>query len=87
MRALLHQSKKETYWLNESTQLQGTGVMESGMSNLDSSTYTQEDCMEGDLSTLKLFAHFTFMKLPDWSCAALLTFPLLLILRPTSGST
>eukprot|EP00983_Pelagomonas_calceolata_P133021 1161925-Pelagomonas_calceolata.AAC.1 len=68
-----------------------------GMGSIDSPIHTQEDCVESDLSALKLFAQLTvlllealdmavldvqFMKLPGWSCAAL-TSSLRLILRST----
>eukprot|EP00983_Pelagomonas_calceolata_P002217 75087-Pelagomonas_calceolata.AAC.1 len=34
-----------------------------GMGSVDSPTHTQKDCVEGDLSTLKLFAQFTVLLL------------------------
>eukprot|EP00983_Pelagomonas_calceolata_P061205 1146726-Pelagomonas_calceolata.AAC.2 len=34
-----------------------------GMGSIDSQTHTQEDCVEGDLGTLKLFAQYTALLL------------------------
>eukprot|EP00983_Pelagomonas_calceolata_P061848 1147003-Pelagomonas_calceolata.AAC.1 len=34
-----------------------------GMGSIDSPTHTQKDCVESDLSALKLFAQFTVLSL------------------------
>eukprot|EP00983_Pelagomonas_calceolata_P067053 1149327-Pelagomonas_calceolata.AAC.2 len=42
-------------------------VKMQGMGSIDSPTHTQEDCVESNLNTLKLFVQFA---LPGWNCAA-----------------
>eukprot|EP00983_Pelagomonas_calceolata_P004622 150131-Pelagomonas_calceolata.AAC.1 len=55
--------------------------MIQGMGSIDSPTHTPEDCVEGDISTLELFAQFTVLLLCLVGVVLLLTFSLPLILR------
>eukprot|EP00983_Pelagomonas_calceolata_P118261 1160490-Pelagomonas_calceolata.AAC.6 len=54
-----------------------------GMGSIDNPTHTQEDCVESDLSTLKLFAQFAVLSLCLAGAVLLLSSSIRLILWST----